>query len=78
MGVIISVLTTIILLLVVIILFIVARNKRSRRSDVLGTLQHNLHSDVLGMGIDKRMNSNIKVRLFYCMFFFLEYLRHNL
>lgn len=58
-GVIIAVLTSIILLLVAVILLIVARNKRTRRSDVLGTLQHNLHSDVLG--VDKRLNSNIKV-----------------
>lgn len=64
MGLIIVVLTSIILLLIVVILFIIARNKRIiRRSDVLGTFQHNLHSDVLGMSVDKRLNSNIKVNI---------------
>ncbi|EDS35364.1 discoidin domain receptor [Culex quinquefasciatus] len=57
-GVIIAVLTTIILLLIAIIMFIVARNKRTRTAAVLDALQHNLHTDSLG--IDKRLNSNFK------------------
>lgn len=60
-GVIIAVLTTIILLLIAVILFIVARNKRSRRSEALNSLQFNFNQDTLGLGIDKRMNSNMKV-----------------
>lgn len=60
-GVIIAVLTTIILLLIVVILFIIARNKRSRRNDGLGGLQHNLHTEGLSLSVDKRQNSNIKV-----------------
>lgn len=52
-------LTTIILLLIAIIMFIVARNKRTRTAAVLDALQHNLHTDSLG--IDKRLNSNFKV-----------------
>lgn len=60
-GVIIAILTTIILLLIAVILFIVARNKRSRRSEALNSLQFNFNQDTLGLGIDKRMNSNMKV-----------------
>ncbi|ETN63069.1 hypothetical protein AND_005228 [Anopheles darlingi] len=60
-GVIIAVLTTIILLLIVIIMFIVAKNKRTRTAAVLDALQHNLHTDSLG--IDKRLNSNFKVSI---------------
>ncbi|XP_037031217.1 discoidin domain-containing receptor 2 isoform X2 [Bradysia coprophila] len=62
-GVIIAVLTTIILLLIAVILFIVARNKRSRRSEALNSLQFNFNQDTLGLGIDKRMNSNMKVTM---------------
>ncbi|EAA10125.4 AGAP008742-PA, partial [Anopheles gambiae str. PEST] len=58
-GVVIAALTTIILLLIVIIMFIVAKNKRTRTAAVLDALQHNLHTDSLG--IDKRLNSNFKV-----------------
>lgn len=65
-GVVIAILTTIILLLIVVILFIIARNKRSRsRSDPLNALQFNFNQDSLGLGIDKRVNSNMKVSLFY-------------
>lgn len=60
-GVIIAVLTTIILLLIAVILFIVARNKRSRRSEALNSLQFNFNQDTLGLGIAKRLNSNMKV-----------------
>uniref|UniRef100_A0A182M8V3 Protein kinase domain-containing protein n=1 Tax=Anopheles culicifacies TaxID=139723 RepID=A0A182M8V3_9DIPT len=60
-GVVIAVLTTIILLLIVIIMFIVAKNKRTRTAAVLDALQHNLHTDSLG--IDKRLNSNFKVSI---------------
>ncbi|XP_055636349.1 discoidin domain-containing receptor 2 isoform X1 [Toxorhynchites rutilus septentrionalis] len=60
-GVIIAVLTTIILLLIAVILFIVAKNKRTRTAAVLDALQHNLHTDSLG--IDKRLNSNFKVSI---------------
>lgn len=62
-GLIIAILTTIILLLVVIILFIIARQKRTRTAAVLDALQHNLHSDGLGLSLDKRFNSNFKVSL---------------
>uniref|UniRef100_A0A182SX96 Uncharacterized protein n=1 Tax=Anopheles maculatus TaxID=74869 RepID=A0A182SX96_9DIPT len=65
-GVVIAVLTTIILLLIVIIMFIVAKNKRTRTAAVLDALQHNLHTDSLG--IDKRLNSNFKV-IISCPFF---------
>uniref|UniRef100_A0A8W7PB79 Protein kinase domain-containing protein n=2 Tax=gambiae species complex TaxID=44542 RepID=A0A8W7PB79_ANOCL len=60
-GVVIAALTTIILLLIVIIMFIVAKNKRTRTAAVLDALQHNLHTDSLG--IDKRLNSNFKVSI---------------
>lgn len=51
----------IILLLIAAIMFIIARNKRTRRSDVLNSLQHNFNQDTLGLGIDKRGNSHMKV-----------------
>lgn len=60
-GVVIALLTSIILLLVAAIMFIVARNKRSPRSDVLNSLQHNFNQDSLGLGIDKRGNHHMKV-----------------
>lgn len=60
-GVIIAILTTIILLLIAIILFIIAKNKRNRRADVLGTMPHSLHQD--GLNVDKRAASNIKVSI---------------
>ncbi|XP_055385596.1 discoidin domain-containing receptor 2-like isoform X2 [Condylostylus longicornis] len=62
-GVIIAALTTIILLLVAIILFIIAKNRRARGSNVLDAFQHNFNSD--GLGVDKRINSNMKVKLAY-------------
>lgn len=58
-GVIIALLTTIILLLVAAIMFIVSRNKRSPRSDVLNSLQHNFNQDTLGLGIDKRHHMKV-------------------
>ncbi|XP_055709689.1 discoidin domain-containing receptor 2 [Phlebotomus papatasi] len=60
-GVIIAILTTIILLLIAIILFIIAKNKRNRRADVLGTMPHSLHQD--GLNVDKRAASNIKMAM---------------
>ncbi|CAD7086290.1 unnamed protein product [Hermetia illucens] len=60
-GVIIAILTTIILLLIAVILFIIAKNKRSRGTNVLEALQHNFNSD--GLGGDKRLNSNMKVSM---------------
>lgn len=60
-GVVIALLTAIILLLVAAIMFMVARNKRSPRSDVLNSLQHNFNQDSLGLGIDKRGNHHMKV-----------------
>lgn len=38
-----------------------SKNKRTRTAAVLNALQHNLHSD--GLGIDKRLNSNFKVSM---------------
>lgn len=65
-GLIIVILTTIILVLIVAIFFIVTRQKRTRTAAVLDALQHNLHSDGLSLGLDKRFNSNFKVSyLFY-------------
>lgn len=58
-GVIIALLTMIILLLVAAIMFIVSRNKRSPRSDVLNSLQHNFNQDTLGLGIDKRHHMKV-------------------
>lgn len=58
-GVIIALLTTIILLLVAAIMYIVSRNKRSPRSDVLNSLQHNFNQDTLGLGIDKRHHMKV-------------------
>lgn len=58
-GVIIALLTTIIFLLVAAIMFIVSRNKRSPRSDVLNSLQHNFNQDTLGLGIDKRHHMKV-------------------
>lgn len=58
-GVIIALLTAIILLLVAAIMFIVSRNKRSPRSDVLNSLQHNFNQDTLGLGIDKRHHMKV-------------------
>lgn len=55
--------TTIILLLIVVILFIIAKQKRTRTAAVLDALQHNLHTDGLSLGLDKRFNSNFKVNL---------------
>lgn len=57
----ITALAVIILLLIAVILFIISKNKRTRTAAVLNALQHNLHSD--GMGIDKRLNSNFKVSM---------------
>lgn len=57
----ITALAIIILLLIAVILFIISKNKRTRTAAVLNALQHNLHSD--GMGIDKRLNSNFKVSM---------------
>lgn len=61
-GVVIALLTAIILLLVGAIMFMVARSKRSPRSDVLNSLQHNFNQDSLGLGIDKRGNHHMKVK----------------
>lgn len=61
-GLVIAILTSIILVLVVAIMFIVARQRRTRTAAVLDALQHNLHSDGLSLGLDKRFNSNFKVR----------------
>lgn len=66
-GLIIAILTSIILVLVFAIMFIVARQRRTRTAAVLDALQHNLNSDGLSLGLDKRFNSNFKVgpQLFY-------------
>lgn len=58
-GVVIALLTSIILLLVAAIMFMVSRNKRSPRSDVLNSLQHNFNQDTLGLGIDKRHHMKV-------------------
>lgn len=47
-------------------MFMVARNKRSPRSDVLNSLQHNYNQDSLGLGIDKRGNHHMKVNFTDC------------
>lgn len=73
-GVVIALLTAIILLLVGAIMFMVARSKRSPRSDVLNSLQHNFNQDSLGLGIDKRGNHHMKVKksiILYKRFFCL-------
>lgn len=71
-GLIIAILTTIILVLIVAIFFIVTRQKRTRTAAVLDALQHNLHSDGLSLGLDKRFNSNFKVSyLFYYISFYI-------
>lgn len=50
-------------------MLIIARNKRSPRSDVLNSLQHNFNQDSLGLGIDKRGNHHMKVIIiFYNIF----------
>lgn len=64
----------IILLLIAAIMFIIARNKRSRRSDVLNSLQHNFNQDTLGLGIDKRGNSHMKVIHLHICFWILFFL----
>lgn len=71
-GLIIAILTSIILVLVFAIMFIVARQRRTRTAAVLDALQHNLNSDGLSLGLDKRYTSNFKVRLsfhFFSIFF---------
>ena len=58
------------MLLIAVILFIIARNKRSRRTEAMNSMQFNFNHGSLGMDIDKRANSNLKVNFFKAMYLF--------